>query len=139
MNIHFTYYFTFCNCINWIFFSKISNGFSFVNLWEMATRLSLSISVITQLISSPNLNNFFADKFFVQLSSLEWSNVVRPGSNSQKAPSPLSLQLLPCKFCLVHNFLYVQRGQVIIVLLNNQPVVYLYQHLLLLSHVSHQY
>ena len=50
-----------------------ANGLSCVNLWLIATlRLSLSISVIMQLISSPTLNIFFAETFFfVQLSSLE--------------------------------------------------------------------
>ena len=54
------------------FFSKVSKGFSCVNLCEIATLLfSLSISVITQFISSPTLNNFFAERFFlVQLQEI---------------------------------------------------------------------
>ena len=51
--------------------------------------LSLSISVITQSISSPTLNIFFAETFFlVQLSSLEWSRVVRPALTHKTHQSP---------------------------------------------------
>ena len=56
---------------------------------------SLSISVITQFISSPILNIFFADGFFlVQLNSLECNKVVSPGSSSQNAPKSINLTTL---------------------------------------------
>ena len=55
------------------FFSNFSNGFSCASLCEIATLLFvLSISVITHSISSPTLNIFFAETFFLfQLNSLE--------------------------------------------------------------------
>ena len=78
------------------FFSKVSYGFSFVNLCDIETLLfSLSISVITQSILSPTFKIFLGDWFFlVQLISLEWSKVVKPGSSSQKAPKSIIFTIL---------------------------------------------
>ena len=78
------------------FSCKDKKGFFSVSLCDIDTLLfSLSISVIKHEISSPTLNIFFAEGFFfVQLSSLECSRVVKPGSNSQKAPKSIILTTL---------------------------------------------
>ena len=70
------------------FSEKMSYGFSVVSLCEIAILLfSLSIYVITQSIISPTLKSFLGTTFFfVQLISLLWRSVLRPGSNEQKQP-----------------------------------------------------
>ena len=67
------------------FFIKLSYGFSKVSLCDIAILLFyLSISVITQSIKSPTLNNFFGATFlFVQLISLLCNRVLSLGLMSK--------------------------------------------------------